>query len=168
MDHAAAIRTQIQELEAEVQRDPRQIAIGHLRAALLVLEGGSLSPVVHRNGRDFHVPVVHDGARPDRPRMLIPPREGSQIKQVYNAVGAYIDANGPTHRAELLKALQAIGLFSTRANPVTALTTSLNSLKEYFVSDGAGTFRRRDGAPTEFTISWSKKVQAHQVPPGHV
>ena len=147
MSYTLAIRTQIQALEAEVRKDPRVAAIEHLKAALSILEGAE---------------APHAGAEVMPPRTVAhqptpPARPDSKIKRTHDAVGRYIDDHGPTHRRILVEMLREAGLMEGVKNPITAFSTSMHTLKVYFVSDGQGTFRRREGAPSEVVVAWTKR-----------
>jgi hypothetical protein len=162
MTHAEAIRTQIQEIEAEVRKDPRLIAIEHLKAALRALEGVEVPREADVDERDasFFVPLS-PATRAALPRQIAPAREESKIKRTADIVGRYVDEHGPTHRLVLVKALTEAGLMEGVKNPPTALATSMHTLRDYFTSNGFGTWRRREGAPTEIVPIWTKKAHGN-------
>lgn len=142
MTHSNAIRTQIQELEDEVRKDPRVTAIQHLRAALAALEG---------IGTVVETPISQTVDRPhvqDEPRKVLPGsvRKVSKIGRIRGIVDQYLFEHGPTHRSVLVNVLTDAGLNQGVKNPLTAFATSMHTLKDNFVSDGQGTFRRREGA----------------------
>ncbi len=165
MEHTVAIRAQIAELEAEVRKDPRFVALDHLRMALSALEGGM------KDGRDSSIlqpdiDMPRQGGSKKPPQIWTGsgPREDSKIKRTHSAVGQFIDAHGPSHRAILVQALTDAGLMDGIKNPLTSFSTSMHTLRDYFVSDGHGTFRRREGAPTDVIPTWSKKGEGESLP----
>jgi hypothetical protein len=79
-------------------------------------------------------------------------------------VGRYVDEHGPTHRLVLTQQLRDAGLMEGVKNPLTAFATSMHTLRDYFESDGFGTWRRREGAPTEIVPIWTKKANGLGLP----
>jgi hypothetical protein len=144
MNHIDAIRAQIRVLEDEVRKDPRVSAIQHLKAALAALEG---VPSVALNSVEqlAEATLTAQRATP-RPGSI---RKDSKIKRIGDLVGNYVDEHGPTHRSVLVKMLGEAGLNEGVKNPLTAFATSMHTLKEDFVSDGQGTFRRRESEPSD-------------------
>ena len=160
MSHTAAIRTQIQALEAEVRRDPRMVAIEHLKAALSILEDAGAAPTGGSS-----MPGVEDAPARTVPQQSAPAaRPDSKIKRTHDVVGRYIDEHGPTHRGVLVAMLVESGLMEGVKNPITAFSTSMHTLRDHFVSDGHGTFRRREGAPNEVVPVWTKKREGPGLP----
>jgi len=161
MSHASAIRSQIEELEAEVRKDPRVEVIEHLKAALSILEGVETLTVSSPDAKDHPVGIAKSDLEKTRRSFTSPPvgtaRSDSKIKRTHDVVARHIDAHGPTHRVQLVQALIAAGLMERVKNPLTGFSTSMHTLREYFVSDGHGTFRRREGAPPEVVPIWTKK-----------
>ena len=98
------------------------------------------------------------------PQSALAARPDSKIKRTHDAVGRYIDEHGPTHRRILVGMLREVGLMDGVKNPITAFSTSMHTLKDYFVSDGQGTFRRREGAPSEVVPVWTKKREGPGLP----
>jgi hypothetical protein len=166
MDHAEAIRSQIQELEAEVRKDPRLAAIEHLNAALSLLEGIGAAQVGYADTRASPDAHVQNGAAAllaqSQPVSAL--RPDTKIRRFYDMVGRHIDEHGPTHRTVLVQVLTEGGLMDGLKAPLSALATSMNTLREHFVSDGHGTFRRREGAPTTVMPIWNKKDENDILP----
>ena len=156
MTHLDAIRTQIEELEAEVRRDPRIAAIGHLKAALALLEGASvpqldLGPSAENTVTDLRTAAL------EKLRGISAARSESKAKRFHDIVGRYIDDHGPTHRVILVQRLTEAGLMEGIKNHFVSFATTMNTLREHFVSDGKGTYTRREGAPSEVVPIWAKK-----------
>jgi hypothetical protein len=147
MTHTDAIRAQILELEAEVNRDPRILAIQHLKAALTAL-GGGLVDTVHFAAHNTKLSDrVQDKHRSPIKVGLV--KKNSKINQISELVGHYIDQHGPTHRSVLVKVLDDAGLNEGLKNPLRAFGTSMHTLKASFASDGMGTFRRRESGQSD-------------------
>lgn len=167
MTHTDTIRMQLEELKAEIRNDPRSIAIRHLTAALAALEGNESSSELRLE--EMGTPLTHT-VRMETPARRAPivatKRDNSKIKRIYRIVGAYIDEHGPTHRLVLVNALISSGLMDGLKNPQMVFSTSMSTLKGYFVSDGAGTWQRREGAPEEVIPVWSKQKGSTILPDG--
>jgi hypothetical protein len=157
MDHSEAIRSQIRELEAEVRKDPRLAVIEHLKAALSLLEGMGAAAAVRPDTRANPDAPTQNGAAASPSQPATAPRSDTKIRRFYDTVGRHIDEHGPTHRTALVQMLTEASLMDGIKDPLSALATTMNTLREYFVSDGHGTFRRREGAPRELVPLWTKK-----------
>ncbi len=162
MTHTDAIRSQIHELEEEVRKDPRVAAIQHLKAALAALE--ATCPVVV-------VPEIKETPQPPAPMQTRKPATGtirkeSKIARIGQIVDRYLAEHGPTHRSVLVGVLTEAGLNEGVKNPLTAFATSMHTLKEFFVSDGQGTFRRRESTEDALDhFTESPQGDAGGVPP---
>lgn len=158
MNHAQVIRAQILELEAEVQNDPRLVAISHLKAALAAIEGvGAVtSPsVAHTSAAVAERADMHGSTH--QPAML---QAATKRAQFFDTMGEYIDMNGPTHRAVLTDVMVAAGIIDqNNKNPLNAFATRAYEFRHIFESDGKGTFWRRAHA-LENVVRKPKKRKA--------
>ena len=165
MDHAAAIRDQIAELEADIRKDPRLTVITILRTALSILDGDGTPTSMRVNVQGSPGSVMPTTATvPSHPRTQGAQRPISKIKQTHDMVGKYLDEHGATHRLVLVQMLTDVGMMTGIRNPLTSFATSMHTLKDHFISDGRGTFRRREGAPGEVSPIWSKKDEGPGLP----
>lgn len=173
-DFAKAIREQLTVLEADVAHnpDPRLVTIQHLQAALAYYENSTdQNKAGSFLGRNVPKAVAMEVAphrqsdplcRSDASGTSRPAKVESKINRIYEAVGSHIDKYGPTHRKDLVQMLTELGIMGGENHPLSAFATSMHTLRNNFVSDGKGVFRRADGAPNIFAPDWRKKHDQEQ------
>jgi hypothetical protein len=131
----AALKAEIEQLEAEIRSDPRHRKLQRLRETLAEYEPRG---TVHQdqpnpvNGS----PAVGAGAlrRTKEDRMKA-------------ALTQLLKEEGPQHRKVLLEHLQRVGLMGNEKNPMANFAAYLSNWKDLFEPDGRGVWRLRESAP---------------------
>ena len=135
----AALRAELNELQAELQRDPRYKRLQKIRELLALYEPNAAAPLSPPPMAPSS--ASHHSVEPNRPL------EGLTTKRakVLAEIRSLLKSNGRMHRAKILEHLVAKGLMGKETKPLQALAIYLSEAGQ-FVNDGEG--------------NWSLKAEA--------
>lgn len=127
-DISAALKQELAQLQAELERDPRYEKIQKIRALLEVYE-----PVRVRTSPfgKAAAPANHPAAGDEE--------DGSKAAKVRAEINALLSKNGTTHRQTILAHLIGKKLMGHEKKPIRSLASYLSRWDE-FISDGQGNF----------------------------
>jgi hypothetical protein len=134
-DFVAALKTEIAELEAELQADPRRRKLERLRDTLAEYEplNRNATPALTQTDANSSGPTP---AAPGLAAM-------SKSARMKSEVTAILSRRGAVHRKELLRHLVNRGIMGNEKDPMQALAIFLSSHKEVFEFDGGGNWSLR-------------------------
>jgi hypothetical protein len=127
-------------LETEMQNDPRYRKIARIRALL-----SEYSAVNNSSSQPQSKVVTYAG----RARL---PTLGTKKAEIHATVRDVLIRRGPTHRSELLQAVEAAGVNVSNTNPMVAFAAYLSDFKD-LQSLGGGRWALRETKANEAPIS---------------
>jgi hypothetical protein len=128
----AALKAEIEQLEAEIRDDPRHRKLQRLRETLAEYEPRGM---VHQ---DQPIPVNGSAA------VVAGALGRTKESRMKAALTQLLKDHGPQHRKVLLEHLQRQGLMANEKNPMANFAAYLSNWKDIFEPDGKGVWRLRE------------------------